>query len=264
MKKEIIWPSLFVLNAFLVGMTPKTSKAGSINQINYQDSVSYSVVMDSNYLLPQRFGAQYVEMMPKLYKNTENNKDSVNNTNGVDESLSYDISWHGGSWVKYTASDGSGFIRTGGSRTWRNMNPGAIRPGKICDQYGACGSAGGFAVFPTEEQGMNALLGLLKSDKYANLTIAAAIYKYAPPSDHNDTRSYQQKLSKMTGLNLNKKLNQLTPSELDRVANAIKTIEGWRSGRYESFDVRRKTSNISPELMRLMKYKSMATRQYNA
>ena len=259
MKKKIVWPSLFVLNAFLVGMMPKTSKAGPLKPVQNMDSVSYSIVVDSDYLLPQKFSPDYVEMMPNFDFKTE--PDSLTKEN---KTLSYDISWQGGSWVKYTAEDGSGFVRTGGSRTWRNMNPGAIRPGKICDQYGACGSAGGFAVFPSEEHGMNALRGLLKSDKYANLTIAAAVYKYAPPSDHNNTKSYQQKLSKMTGLNLSKKLYQLTPEELDRVVNAIKIIEGWKSGKYETFTVDGKVSDISPELRQLLNYKGLNQHQYGA
>ena len=162
--------------------------------------------------------------------------DSVKHHNETKDSVSYTISWHGGAWVKYTSNDGSGFIRTGGSRTWRNMNPGALRPGDFSKKYGACGSAGGFAVFPSEEQGMKALIALLQSDKYANLTIGAAIYKYAPPHDKNNTGAYQSRLSRMTGLSLRKKINQLTSDELDRVAYAIKEIEGWWSGKNESFE----------------------------
>jgi hypothetical protein len=261
MKNNIILPSLFVFNAFLAGMIPKTSKAGSLTNYNNNnvDSASYSLVVDSNYWLPQRFGAEYVEMMPILFQNYKKTEQS-----DTTKALAYDISWHGGNWVKYTAEDGSGFIRKGGSRTWRNMNPGAIKPGKICNQYGACGSAGGFAVFPTEEQGMKALRALLKSDRYANLTVAAAIYKYAPPSDHNDTRSYQRKLSKMTGISLNKKLNQLTPEEMERVVNTIKVIEGWKPGKNETFNADVKLSGLNPEVLKLMKIKSMTQREHGA
>ena len=262
MKRNIVWPSLFVLNAFLVGMTPKVSKAGSVERTfgDKNDSTSYSLVVDSNYWLPKKFGTEYVDYMPNLYQNLVKPDSVATNP----QTLSYNISWNGGKWVKYTADDGSGFIRTGGSRTWRNMNPGAIRPGRICNQYGACGSAGGFAVFPTEEHGMNALRALLQSESYANLTIAAAVYKYAPPSDHNDTKSYQRKLSRMTGLSLNKKMGQLTPEELDCVVNTIKILEGWKAGTNEMFDAGNKTSSINPKLMELMKYNSIKQREYNA
>lgn len=258
MKSNIILPSLFVFNAFLAGMIPKTSKAGSLTEVsnNDIDSTSYSLVINPDYLLPKRFGPEYVEIMPMLFQDYAKlvKQDEI-------KTLAYNISWHGGSWVKYTAEDGSGFIRNGGSRTWRNMNPGAIRPGKICNQYGACGSAGGFAVFPTEEHGMNALRALLKSDDYANLTIAAAIYKYAPPSDHNDTRSYQRKLSKMTGVSLNKKLNQLTPEEMERVVNTIKILEGWKPGKNEPFDAGTKISYVDQEMLKLMNVKSIRQRE---
>lgn len=226
MKKKIVLPSLFVLSSFLVGLMPKTSKAGSVNFVPMPtNSVSYKLNVDTSYL-----------SRPDCSKAFKTYIDSVSQQNNKKDSIFYTISWYGGKWVKYTSNDGSGFIRTGGSRTWRNMNPGALRPGKISQQYGACGSAGGFAVFPSEKHGMNALRALLQSDKYANLTIAAAIYKYAPPSDRNNTRLYQQKLSRMTGLNLSRKLCQLTPEELEHVVFAIKEIEGWKIGKKEVFE----------------------------
>lgn len=228
MKRKIVLPSLFVLNAFLVGMAPKTSKAGSVTT-NYNpksDSISYTIHMDSIYKdIPC-----FAELLKFKADSVENKKDSTE-----ESAPSYNISWRGGAWVKYTADDGSGFIRTGGSRTWRNMNPGAIRNGEFAREYGSCGSAGGFAVFPTEEHGMRALLGLLRSDKYAPLTIAAAIYKYAPPRDNNNTRDYQRKMLQITGISLKKRMCQLTAADLERVALAIRTIEGWKSGESKTF-----------------------------
>ena len=259
MKKKIVLPSLFVLSSFLVGLAPKTSKAGNVNSSfnKTEDSVSYKLISDSCYWLPQKNGQDFMNNI-KIYS------DSANRQKTNKDSVSYDISWNGGKWVKYTSKDGSGFIRTGGSRTWRNMNPGAIRHGEFSKQYGACGSAGGFAVFPTEEYGMNALRALLKSDKYANLTIAAAVRKYAPSSDNNNPRSYQQKLSRMTGLNLNKKLGQLTSDELERVAFAIKEIEGWISGEKELFEAN--TALISAVVNKTNSLKLINTkqRQYNS
>lgn len=256
MKKEIVLPSLFVLNAFLVGMAPKTSKAGSLTSANPDmDSVSYALVVDSNYWLSNNIMQKYADFIKGQNDSAAQDKK---------DTLSYEISWRGGAWVKYTSNDGSGFIRTGGSRTWRNMNPGAIRPGEISRQYGSCGSAGGFAVFPTEEHGMNALRGLLKSDKYINLTIAAAIRKWAPPSDNNNTKAYQQNLSRMTGLSLSKKINQLTPDELSRVADAIRTIEGWKSGKNEYFYPEKIMAKNDPKVLDLLKYRNMLQKQYSA
>lgn len=259
MKKKIVLPSLFVLIPFLVGLTPKTSKAGSIKIpcSTRPDSVSYKLDFDSCYWLQQNGSQDFID-------DFKDNSDSVNHKKDEKDSISYTISWQGGKWVKYTSEDGSGFIRTGGSRTWRNMNPGAIRHGSFSKQYGACGSAGGFAVFPTEEYGMNALRALLQSDTYANLTIAAAVRKYAPSSDNNNPRSYQQKLSRMTGLNLNKKLGQLTSDELDRVAFAIKEIEGWISGEKELFEARSTLISAAVNKTNSLKQRSLKQRQYNS
>jgi len=255
MKKKFVLPSLFVLNAFLVGLTPKTSRAGTTN--TKPDSVLYDIKMDSCNWLPQ-------SCLPVFAKSFAQSADSAETQAENEDSVSYTISWQGKSWVKYTAEDGSGFIRTGGSRTWRNMNPGALRPGEISRQYGSCGSAGGFAVFPTEEHGMNALRALLRSDKYTNLTIAAAIYKYAPPSDNNNTRLYQQRLSRMTGLSLKKRMKHLTSDELERVMRAIMELEGWKSGHKESFGVRTAIAKSILDYQKILKYKKLNQKQYLA
>ncbi|MBR5904272.1 MAG: hypothetical protein IKZ49_01930 [Alphaproteobacteria bacterium] len=266
MKKTIMLPSLFVLNSFLVGLIPKTSNAGNVQRIPDKDidSISTTLVVDSgdfrlNFDMPV-FGPEYV----KFYK-----LDSVylfppisSVKNELPNKYVFNI-LPVGNGVKYVSEDGSGFIRSQGSRTWRNMNPGAIRYGEFTKQYGACGKAGGFAVFPTEEHGMKALKGLLCSDKYKGLTIAAAIYKWAPPSDNNNTKAYQRHLSKITGLSLTRKLNQLTPAELEKVANAIKFLEGWKIGKEEFFENDNVISMTNPNIKNMINYQNMIQRQYN-
>ena len=263
MNKKIVLPSLF----FLVGMTPKASNAAgddarTLDKNQYSMSAKFEV--DSNLIRipydPQVFSREYVNtyMIDSFPANNED-KISEEAVYKVPNSLEYNILSYN-KCVRYTLPDGSGFVRMSGSRTWRNMNPGAIRPGSFSKQYGACGAAGGFAVFPTEEHGMKALKGLLLSDKYRQLTIASAIYKWAPPSDHNNTKSYQRKLSNMTGLSLSKRLNTLTPAELDRVANAIKTIEGWKVGTEKTFENSKEITAANV----FMNYQNMMQRQYNA
>lgn len=262
MKRSISLPSLFVLNTFLVGVMPKAGKAGAVphfSEIN-ADSVSTSFVVDSNFLKlsfkQQMFGPEHANNLIEFSKARES---MFNEQYGS----KYNIIDYGRS-VKYTLPDGSGFTRMQGSRTWRNMNPGALRPGKITRQMGACGAAGGFAVFPSEEQGMKALKALLRTDSYARLTIGAAIYKYAPPSDHNNTVSYQRKLSRMTGLSLSRKVGQLSDSELDKVANAIKIIEGWKTGKEVFFESSKETSFIAPNIKQYLNDSGVYQRTYNA
>ena len=132
--------------------------------------------------------------------------------------------------VVYTNPDGTQYRKTGGSRAWRNNNPGNIRYSEFSKNAGAIGQAGGFAVFPDEETGMRAIVQLLRSDSYSNLTIAGAISRYAPPVE-NDTAAYHRRIQDLTGLSINRRMSDLNDTEMARVASAIRTIEGWTPGR---------------------------------
>lgn len=131
--------------------------------------------------------------------------------------------------VIYTRANGNQFRRSGGTRAWRNNNPGCLRYSDFTVSMGAIGFAGGFAVFPDEHTGMRAIHALLKSDAYKNLTISQAIFKYAPPHE-NDTENYKAILRKMTGLDTSKKLSELADNQLTHVVNVIRVVEGWVPG----------------------------------
>lgn len=132
--------------------------------------------------------------------------------------------------VIYTNADGTQYRKTGGTRAWRNNNPGNIRYSEFTRRVGAIGQAGGFAVFPDEETGMRAIGELLRSDSYNRLTVAGAISRYAPPIE-NDTAAYHNRIQELTGLSINRQMSSLTADELNRVVRAIRTIEGWKPGR---------------------------------
>ncbi len=134
-----------------------------------------------------------------------------------------------GTDVIYTLPNGTQQKRSGGTRAWRNSNPGNIRSGSFARRVGAIGQAGGFAVFPDEATGMYAIKALLRTSNYNSLTIAGAISRYAPPSE-NDTAAYHRRLEQLTGLSINRPMSGLSDAELERVAVAIRTIEGWRPG----------------------------------
>ena len=127
--------------------------------------------------------------------------------------------------VKYIYKDGTVEIREGGTLPWRNKNPGALRGSDK-----SVGRANKFAVFAHEEDGMEAMKALLCSDKYCNLSLKAAIFKYAPPHENNTTK-YQSDLKKYTGLDINRKIRDLNEEELERVAQTIKRLEGWVPGK---------------------------------
>lgn len=132
--------------------------------------------------------------------------------------------------VVYATADGRRVRRTGGTRAWRNLNPGNIRYSEFSRNAGAIGQAGGFAVFPDEETGTRAISSLLRGQSYNNLTIARAITRYAPPSENN-TAAYHRRIQQITGLNINRRISDLSDGELSRVVDAIRAIEGWEAGR---------------------------------
>lgn len=117
----------------------------------------------------------------------------------------------------------------GGTRAWRNNNPGNIEYGKFAKDHGAIGTDGRFAIFPNEKAGTAALSSKLKSATYSSLTIRDAIYKYAPPFE-NKTTAYIRGIEKSTGLKSDQKLNQLSDSQLGKLVQAIRGIEGWKAG----------------------------------
>ena len=129
-------------------------------------------------------------------------------------------------WVIYENE-----ARKGGSLAWRNNNPGNIRPGSFTASHGAFPGkkSGGFAVFPDKATGFQAIKDLL-SEKYANSTIPETISKYAPSSDNNDPVAYAKSIEKKTGIKSDRKISSLNDKELDAVAHAIETVEGWKEG----------------------------------
>ena len=83
----------------------------------------------------------------------------------------------------YVGNDGNIYEFSGGSRAWRNNNPGNLEDGKFARDNGAIGTDGRFAIFPDATTGFNAMAGLLSTNAYQNLTIEGAINRYAPPNE---------------------------------------------------------------------------------
>lgn len=91
------------------------------------------------------------------------------------------------------------------SRAQRNNNPGNLNFSKWMVPLGAVlettpsGEIPRFAKFLTPESGYDAMRELLLNH-YLGLTIHAALLKWAPPSDNNNTSSYEANVCKWTGL----------------------------------------------------------------
>ncbi len=167
----------------------------------------------------------------KSYEKLDNSSDSVLNVEEWAYTEPYAIKTiERKSDVLYIMSTGDTICRTGGTRAWRNNNPGNLAYGQFARAKGAIGKGGKFAVFPDYETGRKALEDLLLSDSYKNMTIASAIIKYAPPYE-NDVERYKRQLRRLTGVALDKKLCDLDSAEMKKITGAICVIEGWREGK---------------------------------
>jgi hypothetical protein len=121
--------------------------------------------------------------------------------------------------------------RREGARNWRNNNPGNIEYGDFAKAYGAIGSDGRFAVFPTYEAGRAAKGALLfSSEGYAGKTIASAIAKYAPASDSNDPASYAARVAAAVGVDPNTPLSDLSPAQRETMLTEMERVEGGGAG----------------------------------
>ena len=130
----------------------------------------------------------------------------------------------------YIAKNGTKIKRIGGTVAWRNNNPGNIRKSKFAYANGAVGETDKWAVFPDEETGLRAITKLLRTKNYSNLSVKEAIHRWAPFSDGNNPENYSRRVSNMTGLAADARLNTLSDNDLMKIARAIQTVEGWGVG----------------------------------
>jgi len=123
--------------------------------------------------------------------------------------------------------------RRTGSRNWRNNNPGNLEFGDFSRRYGALGSDGRFAIFPTYEAGQRAKEALLFEGRgYAGMTIAQAITRYAPPNE-NDTAMYIRTVSAAVGASPTTLMSDLNPDQRKALLASMERVEGFRVGRVD-------------------------------
>ncbi|MGA5771186.1 peptidoglycan-binding protein [Streptomyces pseudogriseolus] len=124
-----------------------------------------------------------------------------------------------------------GVMRTRGTPSWNNNNPGNIVTSGEAESYGAyqgkCNDI--FAIFPNEEQGFSAIRRFLLRRK--EKTILQMMQVYAP-SGHgsNNPEVYAQKVGQVLGVSMYTPVTQLSEEQVSVFAREIKRIEGWREG----------------------------------
>jgi RHS repeat-associated protein len=112
-----------------------------------------------------------------------------------------------------------------GTHPYRDNNPGDIVSGRFVNGHGAIGTDGRFGVFPSSGQGKAALDALLHSPSYSNLSVNAAISRYAPGFENN-TAGYQQFIQNVVGVSGNAPLSSLSPSQFSALESGISRYEG--------------------------------------
>lgn len=135
--------------------------------------------------------------------------------------------------IIYFREDGSSAIYVGGTRNWRNNNPGNIGygNGNLAKKLGAIGKAGGFAVFPNYETGRKAIFSVLKKDDFQGRIVSKAIEVWAPKEDGNNTELYKKHIQVWTQIDLTRLISSLSAEELEKLVKAIEKKEGSRSGK---------------------------------
>ncbi|MGH2613284.1 MAG: hypothetical protein ACRDFB_09610 [Rhabdochlamydiaceae bacterium] len=130
--------------------------------------------------------------------------------------------------VQYFDEKGNMTIRSGGTKAWRNNNPGNMKyAGGFAARHGAIGEAGKMAVFPTEAVGQKALIDLLKSSNYNNFKVGELSEKY----DKDNAQEYRRMILSISKLDPNKRVRDLNAKEFDQLREAVERIEGWEVGK---------------------------------
>lgn len=140
--------------------------------------------------------------------------------------------------VTYIDDSGKKYIYSGGDRTWRNNNPGALVAGDVSKRNGQIGVAGGFAVFPDYESGHNALIDSLLNS-HGNKNLEQMIKVYAPKRENN-TAKHLRFLRQQTGVKDGKKIKDFSPAEFESLWKAIERMEGKTRGNIRELEEERK------------------------
>lgn len=160
-----------------------------------------------------------------------------NTASAVTFTTAYSTSYNGQIAVKYELKIDSTrrlvTIYYGGTRSWRNNNPGNLKYGNFARSKGAIGTDGQFAIFPDYDTGHNAKKELITTTYY-NYTIQTMMNAYAPPSENNTT-AYIRYIVSRTGMSANTYIRNMSNSQLNSLLDAMKQYEGYKVGSTTTF-----------------------------
>jgi hypothetical protein len=133
--------------------------------------------------------------------------------------------------VIYVAADGAEFLHSGGTRAWRNNNPGNLIASEKSGL--SIGKGGRFAAFASHDDGIAALKFSL-THFYSDKKLDEVFKKYAPATDDNDPEHYIVLVKKFSGLDSTRTIGSLTDDELGKFIASIERVEGWKEGKVEA------------------------------
>ena len=136
-----------------------------------------------------------------------------------------------------------GEVRVGGSRAWRNNNPGNLKGGgEMAQRLGAVGHDGRFAIFPNKAVGDAAQRGLIQQ-RWPDQSIREMIsgidsttgkrlpYGYAPKTDSNNPDRYVRSVGEWSGIDVDRvRIRNLTPQQMDALIQAMQRYEHQAAG----------------------------------
>lgn len=137
--------------------------------------------------------------------------------------------------VRYIDQDGNVTYREGGTRAWRNNNPGNI----ICADSSTNGWLGviscdrdGYAIFPDWKTGKQAMEKLLRRGRsYRNNTIEGAIIIYTSGDPANVQENYINYVTSRTGMPRTKRIDDMTDEEFQSFLRAMRENENSTPGK---------------------------------
>lgn len=133
--------------------------------------------------------------------------------------------------VIYKTADGAEFLHSGGTRAWRNNNPGNLIGSEKSGL--SIGKGGRFAAFASHGDGVAALKFSL-THFYSGKRLDEVFKKYAPATDDNDPEHYIKVVKKYSGLDSTRTIGSLSAEELGKFVAAIERVEGWKEGKVEA------------------------------
>jgi hypothetical protein len=214
-----------VLSTLPLGMTLPATTANSTPQTAlHQNSLNLTALINESQSGGLSWTQEQVDKLKILQRTLQQKAHDGASVTEFETETGYAVVIH--------HADGIVETREGGTRAWRNNNPGNIREPskkseirKIMIGVTKLGPTGNFSVFETAEEGERALRVLLTT-LYADSSIDATIAKFAPAIE-NDTASYQREVREIVGLVGSVKIKDLKADQLDKMIVAIKKVEGF-------------------------------------